>query len=735
MRSHKPACLAGTLCCWFGMVAATACAAQEPPSPAAPAARIAEELAIEATARSLEFDRRAGRIVGEGDVVIVYGDLRLTADRATVDTNTGECVAEGTVKLTRGDEVWQGDRIVYNFRTGEVETGAYSAFQDPWYIRGGTLRQTTPEVWRAYDAAITTCDLPHPHYHLRAGEVDVYPGDKFVARNVRFVVGDRAIFWLPVVRRSLRDERSGFEIVPGYSSRFGPFLLTAYNFMVGDGNQATVHLDHREKRGFGTGADLKYGTADGGGMITGYYASDDDPVDDDDEGEDITRDRYRLRLDHRQTFADTTSGFVTLNKLSDPDVLEDFFEREFRYNVQPDSRANVTHSGQSYTLTALARPKLNEFYTVVERLPEVSLDLRRMRIGETPFYYDSESSAGWLRRDFADGIGEEDYDSARVDSAHEFSYPRKYMGWLSVVPSVRLRGTYYENSLERREIEVPVDPLDPGDPAFIDMPDAEAFRTRVVTEEGDAATRWLVSPRLRTFFKMFRVWETDNTAWDLDGLRHVVEPSADYFYTEEPNVTPEELPQFDNIDLLDEENFIRLGLRNKLQTRRRETSHDLVDFFVGSDLRVDPREDEESFGDLIGDLELRLVDNLWIDLDTRVDMYDPGIREFNSDLRTFSGSDWDVRFGHRYRLDSHNLFQTDLRYKFSDLWAGRAYHRFEADDGTLEEQEYTLYRDLHCWTSALSVRYRDRRDREDEVQVWLVLAIKAFPQRSFKIGQ
>jgi lipopolysaccharide assembly outer membrane protein LptD (OstA) len=603
-------------------------------------------------------------------------------------------------------------------------------------VRGGRIERSTPEKWIAHDAAITTCDLPNPHYHLRAREIEIYPGDKIIARSVKFVVGDRAFFWLPVVRRSIDDESSNFEVVPGYSSRFGGYLLTAYNFLLGDAARATAHFDYRSKRGFGGGADLRYRIGDTGeGFLTGYYASDDDPVDDDDVGEDITRDRYRVRLDHRQTFTDTTYGFVTLNKLSDPDVLEDFFEREFRYNVQPDSRANVTHFGETYTVTGVVRPKLNDFYTVVERLPAVSLDFRRMRIGETPLFYDSESSVGWLERDFADGIEDENYDSARVDSAHEISLPRKLFGWLSVVPSVQARGTYYSQGLDRFEVEEPIETTADDDPTFIATPDAETFRTRTVTEEGDEQTRWLISPRLRTFFKAFRVWETTSESWDVDGLRHVVQPSVDYYYTNEPDVTPDELPQFDNVDLLTGENFVRLGLRNKLQTRRRGGSHDLVDFFVGTDYRLDPEEDQEDFSSLIGDLELRPLDTVYVDFDTRIDMYEPEIREFNTEFRAFSGSDWDARFSHRYRLDARNLLQTDLRYKFSDLWAVRMYHRYEADDATLEEQEYTVYRDLHCWTSALSVRYRDRREDEDEVQLWLVLAIKAFPERSIKLGQ
>ena len=71
----------------------------------------------------------------------------------------------------------------------------------------------------------------------------------------------------------------------------------------------------------------------------------------------------------------------------------------------------------------------------------------------------------------------------------------------------------------------------------------------------------------------------------MDGLRHIIEPSANYVFVPDPSTPPAQLPQFDseqpslmllpvefpdynNIDSIDTQNVIRFGLRNTLQTKR-----------------------------------------------------------------------------------------------------------------------------------------------------------------------
>ena len=54
-------------------------------------------------------------------------------------------------------------------------------------------------------------------------------------------------------------------------------------------------------------------------------------------------------------------------------------------------------------------------------------------------------------------------------------------------------------------------------------------------------------------------------------------------------------------------------------------------------------------------------------------------------------------------------------------------HQFEASDGTMEEQSYSVYRDFSSATAALRFRLRDHRSGKDDFSVSLVFSLKAMP--------
>jgi hypothetical protein len=55
-------------------------------------------------------------------------------------------------------------------------------------------------------------------------------------------------------------------------------------------------------------------------------------------------------------------------------------------------------------------------------------------------------------------------------------------------------------------------------------------------------------------------------------------------------------------------------------------------------------------------------------------------------------------------------------------------HHFEARDGTMEEQYYTIYRDLRSWTAAFTFRVRDNRTGSDDYTIAATFSLKAFPR-------
>ena len=117
--------------------------------------------------------------------------------------------------------------------------------------------------------------------------------------------------------------------------------------------------------------------------------------------------------------------------------------------------------------------------------------------------------------------------------------------------------------------------------------------------EGPGATttnedRWVLNTGAELSFKASQTWPgIKNDFFELDGVRHIIEPSINYAYVPRPNVQPQDLPQYDYelsnslellpldfpdynaIDAIDAMNTVRFGLDNRLQTKR---SGDIVDF-------------------------------------------------------------------------------------------------------------------------------------------------------------
>jgi hypothetical protein len=54
-------------------------------------------------------------------------------------------------------------------------------------------------------------------------------------------------------------------------------------------------------------------------------------------------------------------------------------------------------------------------------------------------------------------------------------------------------------------------------------------------------------------------------------------------------------------------------------------------------------------------------------------------------------------------------------------------HVFEADDGTMEFQSYSITRDLTSWVASLGAMQRDNRNGQSEFGLLFTLTLKDFP--------
>ncbi len=394
-----------------------------------------------------------GVAVAEDNVQIHYQDISIYTDYAEYNPDTRDVLLIGDVRIYTADNLLTSQRALYNLESKQIRALEMTGESFPLKFRALSLQAPSLNQFNVTNATFTTDDSSQPDFRIKAKKVRIYPDSRVVFTDSVFYIGNVPVFYFPYLFAFTNN--TGFTIRPGYDSRVGYYTLVGYSFPIGRSGAiiGTVNTDYRTELGFGVGfdADFKYGLDDRSyGTFRAYYANDIDPEDrvggrgePPEEGE---SDRYRISFQHRLFVTDDIYATADINALSDIDFLEDYYPNEFRTDPQPDNFLSLTKWNEFYTITLLTRFQVNDFYETTERLPELAIDFKQHQLFGLPIYYDGESSVGQYKRAFADGSIFPDYEATRFDTFHQISHARTYFGWLSVIPRMGIRGTYYSKT-------------------------------------------------------------------------------------------------------------------------------------------------------------------------------------------------------------------------------------------------------------------------------------------------
>ncbi|HYV32590.1 MAG TPA: LPS assembly protein LptD, partial [Candidatus Binatia bacterium] len=660
--------------------------------------------------------------------------------KARLNQDTGEMLAEGSVRLQDESKTWYGERVEYNFKTQKILATEFRAGQPPYFLKGDALAgDGATQVYVLANGIFTTDDYAEPGYHLHAGVLSIAPGDYIEAKNAVLYFKNTPVFWFPQWRRNLKRHPNHWLIVPGYRSRYGPYLLNTYQWFWNDRFDGAIHLDGRQSRGPGVGPDLNYHLPGFGEGAFKYYYTLDERGAFDRAGRAIEESRQRVWFDHQGTLRTNLTLKAAVRYQTDTNIIHDFFETEYRQNTQPSTFVEFNQVWSDWSLNLLTQPRVNNFQETVERLPDLKLTGLRQRIGPTPLYYESESAFGYYQREF--GRNQQEFTSPqtnrlaalRADTFHQVLLPWTAFGWLNITPRAGGRFTYY----------------------------GEADGPGATTKEEE---RTVFNTGAEVSFKASRTWPgVQNRFWEINGVRHIVQPSINYVYVPRPDVPPIRLPPFDyelpstqllpltfpdynSIDSIDSQNVLRFGLENKLQTKRQAEVDNFVHSSLYLDWRLRPRPDQDSFADLYSKLDVKPFP--WLTLNSELS-YNLNQRQWDqvNHAATFSRNDtWSWTVGHRYLRRGafygtndvyganveNNLLFSSLYLRFSPNWALRVVHHFDARERVMQSQTYTIYRDLRSWTVALAVRILDNQQGKLDYGGAITFSSKAFPR--FDLG-
>jgi len=411
---------------------------------------------------------------------------------------------------------------------------------------------------------------------------------RYVAESVTVQWGRLPLFWWPVAAgdaTSMPLKR----IQIGSESRIGFIVETEWDFnaLLGrdssDGVESRLKLDWQGDHNLAVGTRVKYDKTDFRGEFDGYLIPSDRAADElggrtnvDNKGG--ARGFYKYKHEHK--LGKNTDLQLRSDYASDETVLEVYREEEARDAQQYETSAYLIRQQDDWSVSLLARGDTNDFIPqlpvlqapgfTVERFPEASFHKIGVPLWDGRLTYFTQNSASYIRANlpndspedrgfnetasqslfgisstesFANrfdfnGDGNVDYNddlTLRGDSRHEIAAPMR-LGDFDITPYGVGRLTAYSE-----------DNLAPG-----------AENARLWGQLGVRASTSFQSSTARIY----------NPLLDINGLRHIVEPSFNAYYTESSAESGDLLPFDSFVEGINDEPGVRIGMRNTWQTQR-----------------------------------------------------------------------------------------------------------------------------------------------------------------------
>ncbi|PIQ84402.1 MAG: hypothetical protein COV75_02500 [Candidatus Omnitrophica bacterium CG11_big_fil_rev_8_21_14_0_20_63_9] len=710
---------------------------------------------INAYRMTMSPDRKVA--IAEGSVEVIFENALLTCDRMTLFTDTKDVYAEGSVRLEEGTQVFRGEMAHYNFATkkGRFLQGTIST--PPWHQHGRSVEHVAEGVYETTPGYITSCDQEPPHFKFYGRRTIVFSDDKLAkVRNMAFLVDRVPFFYLPWI--TVADRKSPFFIIPGKKKPWEAFALMGYRYELPHNNKGTLRLDWRRAFGWGVGVDHQFESKElGKGLLKVYYNDEPnrrvmDPKATLPKG--AADKRYRVLWRHLWQVQPDTTMLTNIQEVSDENFRKDFlFREEFVNDDNPESFVSVIKSAEAFTLSGLARKRMNRFETVDEVFPQLTLDVREQRIGDSWLFSETKFDVAnfQTKRTHSDN----DTDVIRLDWFQEFSYALGLFRPIEMTPRAGIRQSYYTKDRQ----------------GGVERPQGKRDVLSGQANLGVDAS-----------LKLFRIFpvSTNFLGLNINVLRHVLTPTIGYTYVHQATV-PNELLNFAAAG--GPSNQVSFSLENKLQTKRKAIDGklqavDLARLVTSLPYTFQGAGNKE--GGQLGDwtFDLELYPRPWLRLesdwtvtshldkrtrDTHLPVWNvdvvmvggrqgaeatgaPGIqaptpRAFepgpHPDLNLLPQGQWYFGLGHRYSQNDKTEDVLQFDWRLSDKWEIGTFHRITWKEvsgtskrfGNVREYQYRLRRDLHDWIGEVVYRV----DREFGEELFLTFTLKAYPDIPIEI--
>ena len=687
---------------------------------------------------------KTGRLEVLAENMVIWVNEKKLREGGPLKDAELEIYAEGKVVIYQARKSVRCEQLYYDYKNqhglivggpgGDAVVKVFSEEKNlPLFYRAKEFRQISSDEYLSKGTIITTSEFGIPDWGVYASEVKLTAGTRTMrdtwgravgtepteiaeARHARLVFSGIPVFYWPRFTRDLKNDKTALKHLQfGSEDDLGVVVKTVWDLYdlgvpQNDWSEFDLLLDYFSDRGAAGGLSFTYDRPDMVGEILGYYLHDTGEDKDGVPAEKTSRGRFKWL--HRQPLTERWRLDTEVSWISDSEFLREYNEAELKEDKEQETLFYLRYLHDNRYFGLLGKWRLNSWQTQNEHMPEA----RFVWLGQPVFggtlTYLQDTRVGHLRRRWNDdlqglGLLGPDYQSWRAYTEHEVQVPFR-VGFVKLAPFVNMTYSWYDL-----------------------VPRGGHDRLTVTTGVRSSATVW-------------RIYNYHNRLLDVNRLRHVVTPTVDVFSTFVRTKPPGHIFQFDEVDALDDTKVVRLGLRQRLQTRRlgrRIEPAGIGGWYTVNwmilDLEMDyfPQAHRHNAGRDVGPLNARylwqisdravLVSEADVRLDRgmNLDTYDVGVILNRSPKMA-------VYLGYRYiNTSSSNMFIGSLNYKLNERWTLGFLGLVDIGAGATSDYRVMLKRRLHRWI--LEFAY-ERDGGEDENSFMLLFGPQILPESQLR---
>ncbi len=372
-----------------------------------------------------------------GKAEVRYKEIKVTGDSISLDTKNQMLTVDQNPVLYDGNEAIKGDRMVYDFKTrlGWIYNGTTDFNKGRYW--GKRIRQVDDRVLNIDYGRYTTCDCATPHFYFWSRQMKIYLNDKIVAQPVLLCFKGIPVLAIPFWFFPMRKERHSGFLMPRFGSNNyeGAFVKNLAYYQVFNGqSDATASADFLENIGWRGNFEARYMMPPRFSSTLNFSYQND---------QNTGYQRWSLNGIYSQILGKRTYLNGNANFISDRNYYTDFSDnRTVRMDRNLHSYLAVNTPLSTIASLTGAVDHYNNLETNIKssQLPNVTISLYGKDIIKGLLRF--SGSSHFLATDKRDTLTVEKHQGWQNDINLGASF--NVIRWISLSPNVRLSGTWYD---------------------------------------------------------------------------------------------------------------------------------------------------------------------------------------------------------------------------------------------------------------------------------------------------